>query len=274
MNCEQDDVPTLPKETAMRRFAIVLPLCVCLLSNLASGQTKDKDLKTYLDGVTERGRALYEYDQAAWHGTDAFFALHPDTEGLTHYICSKTPTGWMVTFPKWNETHVKLLVAYEATESEPGKYLARKLDPPKEAGDDLVGKERALELALADFQRPDRPYNTAIFPAPGGNFYVYLYPAQTKDTIWPIGGDVRYVISPDGKQIIEKRQLHKTILDMEYKPDSGAVAGVHSHILSDVPEDTDVLCVLTRKPSMPEYIGTPKRVFVVNTDGTIAVTKK
>jgi hypothetical protein len=265
---------TLPKEPAMRRFAIALPMCLCLLSNLASAQTKDKDLKTYLDGVTERGRALYAYDQAAWLGTDAFFALHPDTNGLTHYICSKTSSGWLVTFPKWNETHDKLFEVYEAAESEPGKYEARKFDPPKEATDDLTAMERALELAVADFQRPDRPYNSAVLPAPGGNLYVYLYPGQTKSTIWPIGGDVRYTISSDGKHIVEKRQLHKTILDMEYKPGSNVVAGVHSHILSDVPEDTDVLYVLNRRPLIPEYIGTSKRLFVVNTDGTIAVTKK
>ena len=66
--------------------------------------------------------------------------------------------------------------------------------------------------------------------------------------------------------------MHKSILDLEYEPN--AVAGYHTHILSDVPEDTDVLYVLNRKPSLPEYIGAAKRVFVVNTDGTITVTKK
>ena len=258
----------------MRRSAFILTACLFLVVGHAKGESKDKELKSYLDGVTERGRALYAYDQAAWHGTDAFFELKPDTNGLAHYICTKTTSGWLITFPKWNETHDKLLVAYEAMETEPGKYEARRVDPPSEASSDLIAKERALELALADFQRPQRPYNSAILRAPNGSFYVYLYPGQTKDTVWPIGGDVRYTISTDGKQIIEKRQLHKTILDMEYKPGSNAVAGMHSHILSDVPEDTDVLYVLTRKPSMPEYVGTPNRIFVVNTDGTIAIAKR
>jgi hypothetical protein len=259
----------------MRRFAILLVFCLSLASTFASGQTKDKDLKAYLDGVTERGRALYAYDQAAWHGTDAFLALHPDTSGLAHYICRKTASGWVVSFGKWNETHDRLLVVYEATESgQPGEYVARKYDPPMDATNDLVAMERALELAIADFPRQSRPYNTAILPAPGGNSYIYIYPGQTKDTIWPLGGDVRYIISADGKQITEKRQMHKTIIDMEYKPDLGIVAGAHSHILSDVPEDSDVLYVLNRRPLIPEYIGTAKRIFVVNTDGTIVVEKR
>ena len=231
----------------------------------------DTDLKAYLDGVTERGRALYAYDETAWHGTDAFFELKPDTSGLTHYICTNTPTGWLVIFPRWNDAHDKLLVAYEAVESGPGKYAARRYDPPKEASGDLAAQERALELAIATFQHPNRPYNTAILPAADGKIYVYLYPGQTKDTIWPLGGDVRCTVSSDGKQIVETRQLHKSILDLETNP--RAEAGYHTHVLSDVPEDTDVLYVLNRKPSLPEYIGTAKRVYVVNTDGTISIAK-
>jgi hypothetical protein len=259
----------------MRRSAIVLAFCLSLASIFSFSQTKDKDVKVYLDGVTERGRALYAYDQAAWHGTDAFLALHPDTTGLGHYVCRMTASGWVVSFGRWNETHDRFLVAYEAKESgKPGEYEARKFDPPMDATNDLAAMERALELALHDFTALNRPYNSAILPASAGNFYVYIYPGQTKDTVWPIGGDVRYVISADGKQIIEKRQLHKTILDIEYKPGDHPIAGVHSHILSDVPEDTDVLYVLNRRPLIPEYIGTAKRLFVVNIDGTIFVQKK
>jgi hypothetical protein len=259
----------------MRWFGIVVAACFLVAVNCAFGQIKDKDLKGYLEGVSERGRALYEYDQAAWHGTDAFFALHPDTAGLTHYICTKSPKGWIVYFPKWNAMHDRLMVAYEAMATgDPGTFTARKHDPPWEGPDDLIAKERALELALAAFPRADRPYNTAILPAPGGSLYVYIYPGQVKDTVWPIGGDVRYTISADGGRIVETRQLHKTILDMEFKPEEHAVAGIHGHVLSDVPEDTDVFYVLNRKPALPEYVGAGKRVFIVGVDGTIAVTKQ
>jgi hypothetical protein len=44
--------------------------------------------------------------------------------------------------------------------------------------------------------------------------------------------------------------------------------------LSDVPEDTDVLYVLTRRPSMPEIIDAGNRVFLVTADGSIQVDKK
>lgn len=259
----------------MRRSAIVFAVFLCLAVGYAPCESKDKDLQTYLTGVTERGRALYAYDQAAWHGTDAFFALHPDTTGLAHYICRKTAAGWVVSFGKWNEAHDKFFVVYEASETgQPGNYEAKKYDPPLDATNDLAAMERALDLALADFSRQNRPYNASILPTPDGNLFIYIYPGQTKDTIWPLGGDVRYTVSSDGKQIIEKRQLHKAILDMEFKPDVHPVAGYHVHILSDVPEDTDVLYVLNRRPLIPEYIGTAKKNFVVNTDGSITIQKK
>jgi hypothetical protein len=264
----------LPWETVVRRIVLVLAVCFCSLQILAAGKPKDDDLTAYLAGVTERGRDLYAYDQAAWHGTDAFLELKPNTEGLAHYICVKGANGWVITFPKWNATHDKLLIAYEALQSAPGKYQAHAHDQPLEASGALVAMELALELVIADFGTPNRPYNTAILAAPAGNFYVYLYPAQTKDTVWPLGGDVRYAVSSDGKQIIEKRQLHKTILDLEFPPDKHPVAGYHVHVLSNVPEDTDVLNVLNRRPPIPEYIGTQKQKFVVQVDGSIIIGKK
>ena len=262
----------------MRRSLALAATCLFALTNSLVGQMRhveDKDLAAYLAGVTERGRALYAYDQAAWHGTDAFFALHPDTNGLARYICMKTPAGWEVVFPKWNATHDRLLVAYEAKQAGgPEDFTAAKYDPPREGPDDLIAKERALEVAVSDFGAVNRPYNTAILPAEDGNLYVYLYPGQTKSNVWPLGGDVRYTISADGKQILEKRQLHKAILDFQFDPKLKIMSGVHSHVLSDVPEDTDVLYVLTRRPSTPEYIGTAKHVFAINTDGSIQVVKK
>lgn len=219
------------------------------------------------------GRALFAYDQAAWHATDAFLGLHPNTEGLTHYLCIKTPTGWLVTFPKWSSARDRLLAAYEARETEhPGVFKAAAVDPPRETDDSLVAMELALETALKDFRGENRPYNTAVLPAPHSRLYVYIYPGQTKEAVWPIGGEVRCTISADGTRIVEKRTMHESILDIEYDPKLKIEAGTHS--LSDMPEDTDVLCVLERQPRIPEYVDSSRGTFVIETDGSIHLTKK
>jgi len=257
----------------MHRPAIVLALFLSLAASLCPAQADDKtkELEAYLAGVTERGRALYAYDQAAWHGSDALMSLHPETKGLTRYVCRKTPGGWVVSVGKWNEAHDKFQVLYEAMESlKTGKFGAHKLDPPLNAQPELTGMERAQELAIQDFVGEKRPYNVAILPAPHGNLYVYIYPGQTKEAVWPLGGDVRYLMSADGAKIIEKRKLHKSILDLEFRPEKHPGAGMHMHQITDVPEDTDVLYVLTRQPSIPEsIIVSPTRMFIVGADGVI-----
>ena len=248
----------------MRRAWIVLLAGVCAGSAIA----QETPAATTVDfaAISARGRALYAYDQAAWYGTDAIFALKPDTKGLTRYLCMKTPTGWEVVFPKWNETHDQLVAVYEARETG-GRFVARKLERPVPLDPDLAARERALELAIADFPAPTRPYNTAILPTADGNLYVYLYPGQTSDKVWPLGGDIRYTVSADGRTILEKRRLHNTILEMEVK--ANQKAGYHTHAITSVPEDTDVLYVLNRKPAMPEFIGTAKQLFIIDKEGNI-----
>jgi hypothetical protein len=247
-----------------------------ILSTPLPAQLKGKELRTYLEGVSERGRLLYEYDQAASHGTDAFLELKPDTLGLGHYVCIMQDNGWSVLFGSWNDDHTKFRIRYEADEiNHTGEFTAKKFDLPKEAPASVIAMEHAIDLVLSDFQGEKRSYNVSVLPTPENNFYVYIYPAQVNDDIWPLGGDVRYVISSDGSKIIEKRQLHKTILELDFDLSKNNVFGYHTHVLSDVPEDTDVLCVLSRKPLLPEIVGAGKnRVFSVETDGSIRIVKQ
>jgi hypothetical protein len=48
---------------------------------------------------------------------------------------------------------------------------------------------------------------------------------------------------------------------------------MHTHVLSDTPEDTDVFHVLTRKPTVPELISTEHFLFMVESDGSIKFRK-
>jgi hypothetical protein len=82
--------------------------------------------------------------------------------------------------------------------------------------------------------------------------------------------------SGDGTKIILKRQLHKSVIEVEPPKDKNnqQVAGVHTHVLDDIPEDTDVFHVLTRKPSVPEMVITKQFVFQVDPDGSIKYVGK
>jgi hypothetical protein len=238
---------------------------------------KDPPTKEVLAGITERGRSLAAYDAACWHASDAVQAQHPKEGSFVRYIAHKTTKGWSVAFGRLDDKGDRFLVAYEANPGpKPDEFPVRAFEPPREDTGFLRSAARAIEVVLQDFVKhfrgERRPYNVAVIPAEKGQLWVYLVPAPTKPGVWPLGGDVRYLMSPEGIKIVEKRQLHNSIIENEPPPEGDPqrpVMGMHTHVLDDIPEDTDVFHVLTRKPAVPEMIATERFVYQVGVDGVI-----
>lgn len=221
-----------------------------------------------LAAITDRGRRLAAYDFAAAHATDAVLALSPKAGTVTRYIGRIEGDRWVVAFGRLNERHDRFLVVYEATQTaDPTHFNVQMHDPAHEVTGFLLAAARGIETVLATFRGENRPYNVAVLPAAADGLYVYVFPAQTKADVHVHGGDVRYLLSPDGMQIIEERQMHRAILEMGKA--GNAVAGYHAAVVDNVPEDTDVYLVLTRKPPLPQYVGTQKFVYIVRQDGMI-----
>lgn len=262
------------------RFAICA-LAAWVFVPAMTGQIIAKPTADELAAISERGRVLEEYDQAAWHATDMVQTANPKTVDGQHYLARKENGRWTVLFGALNGDKSKFLISYEAEQlAKPKEFAARKNDPAKEDSEFYLFAARALEVALADFGHAGRPYNAAVLPAihsevtdGEGLLYVYLYPAQTKAGIFPLGGDVRYLISADGTKILVKRQLHKTILEPAPVKGKKLAAGYHTHVLTDQPEDTDVLHVLQQDPPQPELIATPHFLYQVAADGSIGFGK-
>ena len=232
--------------------------------------------KETLAKISERGRDLAGYDAAAWHASDALLAKDPKEGSVTRYIARKTEKGWMVAFGRLDEARGKFLIAYEATQGkDPERFNIKEFNPPNEETGFFRFAAIAIDTALKDFttkfEGQKRPYNVAVLPAEKDQFWVYLLPAPTKPGIWPLGGDVRYLIAADGGKVVEKRRLHKSILEIARPKDEDQkqVAGIHTHILDEIPEDSDVFHVLSRKPSVPEMVVTKQFVFQVGVDGSI-----
>ena len=254
-----------------RNLAAAVWLILCS-SVLLAGADKPSDCD--VAATTERGRWMEEYDVASWHATDAFLAAKP-TEGSTrYYLAKKSDTGWTVVFGKFNDARDRFLLVYEAVQgARPEDFSVVKHDPPVEDAGFYLAAARATEKALADFPLEQPSYNTYVLPRPDGQFYFYLLPATHAPGVRLLGGDIRYLFSADGNTILDRHPMHKAILtfDANQQPKDGKeVAGVHSHILTTCPEDSDVFYVLSRKPSMPEIVLTgAHEMYVVATDGTI-----
>jgi hypothetical protein len=251
---------------------IAFSIAVLMFAPLAGASSNPSTAE--LAAITARGRLLAEYDAAAWHATDAVLATHPKEESSGRYIAHKTDSGWVVDFGRLSASEDKFLVVHEAIQASE-QYTVRSFNPAREDVGWNLAAAKAIETAMHDFQGANRPYNVAMLPAEDQGIYVYLYPAQLKEGVYPIGADARYRISPDGTKITEKRQMHKSIIEpAPASTDVKVEAGYHTHVLSDVPEDTDVLLVLTRRPRVPEFVGTSKYLYTIGIDGNIIKEKQ
>ncbi len=251
---------------------LILALLLVVARPLAA-QKITPPTQAELDAVTTRGRQLAGYDVAASFGSDAVMALKPDTTSAPAYLAQHTEKGWTVAFGRLNDTQDKFLIVYEAVQKDvhnPKEFDAHEVSPPRPDFGFFLNACRAIKLAQKSFAPPEnRAYNIAVLQASDGQFWVYLYPAQTKADVWPLGGDIRFLISKDGLKIVAQRRLHKSILNFAIPKGQEVAAGTHTAVLADLPEDTDVFYVLSRKPSIPEFIGTPHFQYKVETDGGI-----
>jgi hypothetical protein len=251
---------------------ILSALAVVTLFNPPDG--KEPPSKDELAAITQRGRDLAGYDAAAWHASDAVQAKNPKQGNVVRYIARETGKGWTVAFGRLDEKQDKFLIAYEATQSAtPQVFDVKEFNPPKMDAGFFLSAAKAIDTALKDFtehfEGESRPYNVGVLPAEKGHWWVYLVPAPTRVGIFPLGGDARYLVSSDGLKILAKRRLHKSVIEVEPPKDNQQMAGIHTHVLSDMPEDTDVFHVLTRKPTVPELVSTEHFLFTVEADGSI-----
>jgi hypothetical protein len=250
------------------RILLHLAMALVLCTPSAFAQKVKPLSDSELAAITARGRMMAEYDIASWHATDAVVALKPTQGAVGRYIARKVDGRWVVVFGRFNENKDAFLIVYEATQgSSPKEFSVKTYDPPKIDTGFFYAAAKGIQISLENTQLENRPYNTYVLPLDSGEFYAYVLPAQTKADVYPLGGDTRYLLSADGSKILETRQLHKTILEGKRGPSS--VAGYHTHILTDAPEDTDVFHVLAQSPPVPEYVGTKNGTYAINTDGTI-----
>ena len=237
-----------------------------------SGQGLSAPSDTLLAGITMRGRMLAAYDQAAWHASDAVLALTPESTlvkvGNT-MLAQQQPDGrWRVLFGRLTDAQDTFNLVFEALPTARWDSFAVRVHTPPVP---LVGAERtaasALHVAMRDFGKPERPYNSYVLPRTDGAFWVYFLPAQTEAAVFPHGADVRYLIDSSAHRVIEKHPMHHALLNLALS--DSAVAGLHTVLVDDVPQDSDVFLVLARRPAKHELVATANYNYEIALDGSI-----
>ena len=263
-----------------RALSFWAALAVAALPRLATAQAPaplPPETAT-LEEITARGRALAAYERAAWRAHAQLLALRPDPRFTQRYIAYQADSGWAVAFGRLNTSRDTFFVSHVGIPAVvDGKrvdtlFTIQPMETPAADTGYLVRAARAIDTATALFWPTVRPYDTAVLPAADGSWWVYIVPAPNREGVWPLGDDMRFRISADGRSVREGRRMHLGTMEFDRTkrtPETRLAAGVHHTVVSDLPEDSDVFHVLTRAPRVFEYVFTPNFLYMINEDGSI-----
>jgi hypothetical protein len=221
-----------------------------------------------LAAITARGRAMARFERAAASASRSLLSTRPDTARVRQYVVRPTAAGWSVHFGRLSAARDTFYEAYVVTPAAGDSAVTIQQREPGRVGAEVDRAAAAAALLAQDaFGPPTRPYNSFVIPAERGEWWVYLLPAQTEPELYPHGGDVRYRVSADGRRILATRRMHADVVDVRMA--AGETGHAHGPALDEVPEDSDVYFVLTRRPRAPELIETTLYDYRVEVDGSI-----
>ena len=138
-----------------------LILALALAASLAAAQEKPwseehlsaRISRATLDSISARGRAMAEYDAAAWHGTDAMRLLKPAPGQVTGYVARQMDDDrWEVVFGRLDAARDTFFIAYRTVQVTAGDtvFTATAETPPVADAGYFAGAARALALAIQD----------------------------------------------------------------------------------------------------------------------------
>jgi hypothetical protein len=216
-----------------------------------------------LSDAIERGKLLYEFDQAAWHSTDAFVGIAGDVSklplvgrivvpiesGLQAIYYGKSQQGRFALFrATWNGT---AMVDPVYTDGKGGAALSPEANAYAEILEQLTsGRIDTTDLWFCNNAKP----NFALLPGDlPGEFLLYFMTAQEKSGSYPLGGHHRFDIK-DGK-VIAKRAFTKSCIEMDKEATGGQLAGFFiTHLLDPVPTEIHVFTAIASKKAV--FVGT------------------
>ena len=197
------------------------------------------------------GRLLYLFDQAAWVSSDALTAAVPKDRlaGVGGYVIEMPDRQTMrVTYYRGEAAAAQ---AFFVADVQAGKVLRHELlATPVALTAEQARLARARDVgvdrARAREYRPctPAPFNTVVVPSrPGGPIMVYLLTAQQDAASYPMGGNYRVIVGPDGSVLASRPYSVSCINLTAPKLPAGAkpVGFTVTHLLDPVPTELHVL---------------------------------
>ena len=231
--------------------------------------------------IENRGHEIADYDRVATVATDVLLGMKPNPEQLGLYVAEKVNDVWMVSFGKYSDfngfmptyifscpsdkpNEMKLLT-YEEVE----KILD---DYPSEVPEFTAAIDTAVEATKPDMTFPT--YNPSVFRELDQTITVYLLPGNDDTQTILLGGDFKIKLTSNGKKVINKEKLHASYIRFPVERPKDAVMSLHTHPLSDLPNETDIAMILLHPVLAPHAIVGNWYTSTIDKDGKIQVKKE
>lgn len=262
--------------TAQNRLAVCLAaVCMCVFVSTAAGEDERLISPEDIIFAEKRGLEIADYERAAMKATDMLLAHALDASKLGVYVAEKTGGTWTVYFGRviGERAAFEAAYVYSCPENSPQKMKAV---PVPGIPVEVAQRARAVSAALKAIEFDAKGlYNTSVFREEDGTLTVYLLPGNKNPDIVLLGGDFKVMLSPDGSQVIKKFPLHRTMLEISVAPKEGKPAGAfHTHILDDIPTETDVALVLLYPSLAPHSVMGREWFSQIDKNGKITILGK
>lgn len=238
-------------------------LALCAMPAPAAAQ-EDKQPTAQMQAAVvfaeQRGRQLYLYDQAAWHGTDRFleeFDLERDAEFMRGYIVVPGEGDLLDTifFGDFGDGLVEAArYSVDGSAVVGGGVLPADRRPALSATAQRMAAAR--QAAIEEMVRGEHgmcadsnPNTIALPPDADGNIEVYILTPPTSNEEYPLGGHYRFEIGPAGEVVAQRRFLNSCFaLSSAPRDEDGEtldpIGLVVSHLLDPQPTEIHVFANL------------------------------
>ena len=210
------------------------------------------------DEILAEGKLLYRLEKASWYGTDFFLANFPDQrEAIGGYLSYEAENKQVVNIFFSREDPDQILARMYFAEI-PEEYPV-KVDKEKstatEAEKALIGMRQATIQALTENKGEFFSFYEHTNPNPiplisGSERKVYILTGPQMGGVLLLGND--YLLTFDKKNKLKKRKkIHNSLIQFPYgeelKEGEKQDVGMHSHVVSECIDPTDICTLLLYK---------------------------
>lgn len=255
----------------MKIIALFLAATLALGPMQSAAQDVDlsPEIQVAVDEAEALGELLYRYDQAAWHGTDAFLEQlneSRDLEIMRGYVIVPGERGRLDAIFFGEMDGQRLEVARYAVEGS--RVLQRTYHDPANrpplsalASRLAMSRQAALDAMIAEdeigFCADAVPNTIALPPDADNTVDVYILTPPTSNDSYPLGGHYRLTMAADD-EVVEWRRFLNTCFDLRLaSPDGNGQEPLMTfvtHLLD--PQPTEIHFFASRYFTMRMAIGT------------------